>query len=64
MIEYKHPVEYVPLCIRLFFFFFVMAWVSLFNSKEGQKMIDLVEEGEKVRRLDIIKKGLQRNRYE
>lgn len=55
MQEYKHPAEYVPKCIRLFFFFSVMAWVSLFNSEEGQKMIDLCKDGEDKRRADMIK---------
>lgn len=61
MQEYKHPVEYVPKCIRLFFFFSVMAWVSLFKPEEGQKMIDLVEDGEDKRRQNFVK-DLFRNR--
>lgn len=55
MQEYKHPVEYVPKCIRLFFFFSAMAWVSLFKPEEGQKMIDMVKYGEDKRGRDFVK---------
>ena len=64
MQEYKHPVEYVPKCIRLFFFFSVMAWVSLFKPEEGQKMLDLVNEGASERARKEIYKALQGNRYD
>ena len=45
MTEFKQPIDYVPKCIRLFFFFSVMAWVSLFKPEEGQRMIDNAHEG-------------------
>lgn len=64
MQEYKHPVEYVPKCIRLFFFFSVMAWVSLFKPEEGQKMIDLVEDGEDKRRQNFVKDLFKNRTYD
>lgn len=63
MTEYKHPVEYVPKCIRLFFFFSTMAWVSLFKPQEGQSMLDLVKDGEDKRRQDVVKELFRQNSF-
>ncbi len=61
MTEFKQPIDYVPKCIRLFFFFSVMAWVSLFKPEEGQRMIDLVQDGGDYRRNKMIKDIFQTN---
>ena len=61
MNPFKQPIEYVPKRIRLFFFFSVIAWVSLFKPEEGQKMIDLVEDGGDYRRDKMIKDIFQTN---
>ena len=61
MTEFKQPIDYVPKRIRLFFFFSVMAWVSLFKLQEGQKMIDLVQDGGDYRRNKMIKDIFQTN---
>ena len=45
MTEFKQPIDYVPKCIRLFFFFSVMAWVSLFKPQHGKAFIEDAVEG-------------------
>ena len=55
MTDFKQSIDYVPKCIRLFFFFSVMAWASLFKPEEGQKIIDLVKDGEDYRRSKMIR---------
>ena len=62
MTNFKQPIDYVPKCIRLFFFFSAMAWVSLFKPGEGQKMIDLANEGASERVLKGIYKSWRGNR--
>lgn len=61
---YKHPLEYVPLCIRLFFFYSAMAWVSLFNPSEGQKMVDFADEAAVAKARKDILKAWNGNRHD
>ena len=63
MTERKQPIDYVPKRIRLFFFFSVMAWVSLFKPEEGQRVIDNAQEGAQERARKEIYKAWQGNRY-
>lgn len=62
--KYKHPLEYIPCCVRLFFYFSVMAWVSLFNPEDGQELIELIKDGRVKRREDLFKSIRKGVRYD